>query len=150
MTQVLCSNHQYGDNTVLRVGAEPSQASKAGVFCCSNTAETTPGGHGVGTAYCGFIVYCYHTQYDDQYLISTGIGTTNRNYESKHVQSQCQAYSISTSHWAHCCYGGNVGQCPRGWGNYASYLNFEPGCYYGTYYPNPTPASNTNTFTGSL
>lgn len=44
-------------------------------------------------------------------------------------------------------YGGEV--CPLGWGNYDMFYSYQPGCNRGTYYSNPTPASNTDIYTGS-
>ena len=145
----LAHNHQSSNNTTVRVGDTTSDSSKAGVFHSTTAAESTPGSHGEGTDYCGRVVHYEHNSYYTQYWISTGISQTSMVTGTRRVDSACLGYSISTSDYAHCANGYNNGQCPRGWGNRASYINYQPGCREGTYYPNPTPASLTNVFTGS-
>ena len=141
--------HQSVDNTAIRVGDTPSGSREAGVFYNTTANETTPGSHGEGTAYCGRITFCTHPTTGAGYEISTGIGQSDSVQSFKHVQSSCVGYSTNTSDWAHCRTGYSTDQCPHGWGNFVSYRDFAPGCYNGTYYPNPTPASQTDTFTGS-
>ena len=35
-------------------------------------------------------------------------------------------------------------QCPLGWGNMSGpRIDYEPGCHYGSHYPNPTKGSTT-------
>lgn len=130
------------------MGAEPSKSNEAGVFNSSSAAESTPAGHGKGTAYCGRIVGRRRVE-PIYYTISTGIGTYSRINAFGEVQPDCLAATVDVHDEAHCDYSLSTNSCPLGWGNRRSYLNFKPGCFAGTYYPNPTPASNTDISTGS-
>ena len=141
--------HQSGANTVLRVGDTSSDSSKAGVFHATMTAEITLESHGTGTVYCGRVFYCEHHGSETYYYISTGIGQYGYVNGPKHVESDCLSVSGNNYFQAHCNANNSRGSCPLGWGNCTSYQNFQTGCYKGTYYPNPTPASNTNIYTGS-
>ena len=140
--------HQSGGNTTSRVGNDPSGSSEAGVFHSTTAAERTSGSHGAGTAYCGRIFGTYDGT-PPHYVISTGIGRYSTIYESGHVPSDCVAASHGRYIEGYCDYEATDDCCPLGWGNRKRYFNFEPGCNAGTYYPNPTPASPTNVYTGS-
>ena len=143
--------HQSGNNKALRIGGEPSRSREAGVFHSTTAAEITELGHGTGTAYCGLVVESHQPRLGtDYYLLSTGIGQYETVRGRDTPDPECKA-NYSTDVQYACCTMDDYGRlCPRGWGNFGTYENYEPGCYYGTYYPNPTPASNTNAYTGSL
>ena len=142
--------HQNGNNTVVRVGNKSSDISKAGVFHLTTATERTPGSHGAGTAYCGRVFYClWNGSHGGYHYISTGIGEYAFVESYSSVESECRAYKQGIDDCAYCFYERTSEQCPLGWGNQPDYAAFKPGCYYGTYYPNPTPALNTDIFTGS-
>ena len=144
----LAHYHQSGNNTVSRVGNVPSGSGEAGVFHDTTAAEQAAGNHGEGTAYCGLVVYSNRTEPYD-YRLSTGIGEATWVTASRHVASDCLSRNTGRAEYAYCHHQTAIGNCPRGWGNYRSYLSYLPGCYDGTYYPSPT-LSSTDTFTGSL
>ena len=139
--------HQSGNNTTLRVGDAPSDSSKAGVFHDTTDAEATTASHGVGTAYCGRVFY---SKPDSEiYFVSTGIGTWASPSGTARISPDCLSYEVSWNSSAHCDDRNATGSCPHGWGSLRTLMSFTPGCEAGTYYPNPTPASNTNIYTGS-
>lgn len=144
---IISDYHYYGNNPSLRVGDWPSDTSEAGVFTNTIITETSPGNRGAGTAYCGRIIYSLPES--SHYKISTGIEKFAYGTGVRHVQNACLAYRTDFSEAAYCDNSAYYGECPLGWGSGYSLSNFEPGCVNGTYYPNPTPASNTNPFTGS-
>lgn len=120
------------------------------MFHSTTDVELTSSSHGEGTAYCGLVFHRYYIpHYNNSYLISTGIGTYDTHFGDSSFASGCFAHNDGPSYDAYCSYKYFVGNCPKGWGSYASYLRYEPGCYYGTYYPNQTPAIKTDVYTGS-
>ena len=147
-TGSLAHYHQSGNNTVLRVGNAPSGSGEAGVFHSTTVAEQSPASHGAGTAYCGRVYYCDYAG-DDYYRISTGIGTYETVYGHSGIHSACLATSDMNRESAHCSASRSSRSCPYNWGTYFSYSQYLPGCCAGTYYPNPTPASDTDVNTGS-
>lgn len=141
--------HQSGDNIALRSGGDPGSLSKAGVFHTTSASEHNTASHGEGTAYCGNPIYCRLKDSSYYSQISSGIGTYITISSRSNVPSNCRAGSDSSSEWAHCYSPTARSLCPKGWGNRYNYFNYLPGCNFGTYYPNPTPASDTNAYTGS-
>lgn len=133
---------------MLRVGDEPSDSSKAGVFNATTAVESSPSSHGIGTDYCGLVVGNKPTP-PIHTTISTGIGTFIWVYDLRAVSPDCLSFSSPEHNEACCDHPSGDKLCPRGWGNRKYHLNYEPGCFAGTYYPNPTPASKTNRHTGS-
>ena len=140
--------HQSGDNTALRVGDTSSDSSKAGVFNNTITTETTPGSHGEGTAYCGR-VFTFTNWSRPLYRISTGIGDWEEFDGTKYVALECRTKNISYHQESYCTLSDTSTGCPLEWGSIVSYNSYLPGCLNGTFYPNPTPASNTDLYTGS-
>lgn len=147
-TGSLAHYHQPGNNTVLRVGNASSGSGEAGVFHSTTVAEQSTASHGEGTAYCGRVFY-QSLEKPGQFKVSTGIGTFRTVSGRSGVDRACKAGSSNIAELAHCSISQTGGSCPYGWGNYPSYSQYLPGCCDGTYYPNPTPASNTDINTGS-
>ena len=127
-----------------------SDSSQAGVFHSITTKEQTTASHGSGTSYCGRCFYEKFHGMGKGTLLSTGIGQYERGLNTHNVESACTAFASDDYRYAHCYDTLRGSSCPKGWKGAESYNNYEPGCYCGTYYPNPTPASNTNIYTGSL
>ena len=146
-TGSLAHYHQSGNNTALRVGNNPSGSGEAGVFHSTAATEQTAASHGEGTDYCGRVFFVY-TGRHEYYQLSTGIGEYSDVDGVSTVPSDCLAYSHYNYDSAACRVYPN-GVCPLGWHNLSAYNSYSPGCSYGTYYPNPTPASNTDLYTGS-
>lgn len=148
---VLCSctdYHQSGNNTVLRVGAEPLASHKAGVFHDITTTEHTTSSHGPATEYCGRVVYGRSSP--DYHILSSGFGLTTGINISTRPLSECACHVNTYDTAAHCYYTGCTHNCPLGWGNQHDYFAYLPGCNQGSYYPNPTQNSDTTAVTGSL
>lgn len=134
---------------MLRVGNEPSGSNEAGVFYNTITAESTSASHGAATEYCGRVFLVYYGVSDTIYTISTGRGTSESRDGNYHLDPECLGFSNNIHRAAHCHDYNQSGYCPKGWGTYNQYASFKPGCYRGSYYPNPTPASDTSIYTGS-
>lgn len=142
---------QSGENASLRIGAKPSSSNEAGVFHNTTVAEFSPANNGSASAFCGYVIYAYIDDGTGSYYYrSTGLGDYDYFKGSANVLSACRAYKSRYEEEACCNSHRGRGDCPKGWGNINTYNAFEPGCYYGTYYPNPVPAHNTDLFTGSL
>lgn len=84
-----------------------------------------------------------------QGLKSTGIGTYANAYEIT-VRNDCTAERYSYGREAHCNSTYGTGLCPLGWGSLYLLDQLQPGCCFGTYYPNPIPGGNFSHDTGSL
>ena len=149
-TDAIRDYHQSDSNTVLRVGDTSSDLSKAGLYHCTTAAESTPGSHGEGTAYCGRIYLASADSSRPYYWYSTGIGTVQSvTGVFKSVQSECRSEKNNYDDYAHCGTLYPTGNCPLGWGNRKSHAQYLPGCHAGTYYPSPTRPTSTNVNTGS-
>ena len=82
--------------------------------------------------------------------ISSGLGLYKTvSLSNIPLSASCESANNRYQSAAHCNSYYGFTECPKGWGNAREYLAFRPGCYQGSYYPNATPASNTNIFTGS-
>lgn len=149
--QVLTHCHQSGNNTTLRIGDKPSDSSKAGVFNSTTVAEKTDANYGTATEYCGRVFYSHHPKYGEgYYYISTGLGTSDIIWGAATVPAACISAKYDTFTTSYCYDGDCPGHCPQGWGSLAELIANKPGCWSGSYYPNPTPTSNTDLHTGSL
>ena len=146
-TGSLAHYHQSGNNVSLRVGNKSSSTSEAGVFHSTSVVEQSTASHGTGTAYCGRVFYRNNAQGIS--YISTGIGSYKSQTGTARVSPACVSSDGPYYVYAYCDDTNSTGSCPKGWGNAQTYIAYQPGCSNDTYYPNPTPASNTNVYTGS-
>ena len=136
---------------MLRIGAEYSDAGKAGVFYNTTAAETTDASHGAATEYCGRVIEMQSGVANPQFCLSTGLADYYYNgYRS--VDASCLSFQNVNFQSAFCHHHDfdRKGVCPLGWDTYETYASYQPGCHFGSYYPNPRPALPTNIYTGSL
>ena len=147
---VLSITHLAGTNTYVRVGGSyANNNTQPGLFSPNYEKAHTAASHGKGTAYCGKIFKSY-CGVNPLYSKSTGIGGYFDYDGVGHIDRPCISQTDTNREYAHCYVSRSSGQCPNGWGSYYTFLKYRPGCCNGTYYPNPTPASNTDIYTGSL
>ena len=150
-TLVLLHRHRSGDNTSLRIGAEPSYSNETGMFHSTTAAETTIASHGSATNFCRLVFRSYQVSGPGGYYISTGLGKSEFRYGNYVVNDECFADTANSGwEYARCAHATTSKICPKGWGNQHDYNTLLPGCFEGSYYPHPTPASATDIYTGSL
>ena len=145
----LAHKHQSSDNSIPRVGGKSSTSTEAGIFHATTAAETTSASIGAATKFCGRVFYQVVSGGPIGYRYSTGLGTSEFELGTKHVGSDCLAYKNAVSERARCYTPYISDRCPLGWGNSQTLRDSQPGCSQGSYYLNPTPASNVDLFTGS-
>ena len=131
------------------MGGKSSTSTEAGIFHHTTAAESTPASHGAATTYCGRVFDYNFDGGPIVYGYSTGPGTFDYAEGTRHVSSDCFAYKGAYSEHARCDTPYICDHCPLDWGNIHTFRAYQPGCYKGSYYPNPTPASNVDLFTGS-
>ena len=121
------------------------------MFHSTTAAEFSPASNGSATDYCGNSFYFDDRGSTTLAMVSTGLGTYEYRYNQYYfVPGSCSNHTGTHDVKAHCYYSPGTSTCPKGWGNATDYNAHRPGCYAGSYYPNATPASNTNIYTGSL
>ena len=131
-------------------GGDHSTGTQAGLYASSfltdtYTTSSQQGTHGEPTAYCGLV-------YEGQFYTSTGywfysISTGPGAYDAvahfdggSYRDSNCSGTTHIHDNTGKFCYAACDrytwdSYCPRSWGTYFSYRDYEPGCCNGSYYP---------------
>lgn len=142
------------------IGGAHTTDTEAGIFESSNQSDTVyiPASRGECTEYCGRIFSVQRNSrlntgspWDSTYDLSTGCGTYE-TIDGDRWSSICAPYSEFLYDGVHgsgadfresACADWDL-QCPLGWGNKRGpSLYYEPGCLYGSHYPNPSKSSTS-------
>lgn len=103
--EVLSITHLTGASTYVRIGGVSDGGTQPGLYSLNLEEEYSDSSHGVGTEYCGRVVYV--TLYPITIsCISSGIGQHDTLYTSQNINSDCYVSGTIDPRYAKCSYNG--------------------------------------------